>query len=66
MKLINLSQILKDYERRWVAISDDNKAIYGSGETDKDAVKEAESKGHLDYSLFFVRPFDTPFCGFHF
>ena len=65
MKLIDLSGLLKDYQNKWVALSDDNKKIYGSGKSAKDAVREVESKGHSDYSLFFVRPSDIPFCGFH-
>ena len=63
MSSIDLTPIIKDYQNKWVALSDDETAIYGAGDTAKEAVRDAESKGHLDYILFFVRPFDLLYCG---
>lgn len=63
MTPLDLSSILKDYEGRWVALSDDYKAVFGSGHTAKDAAGDARSKGHLDYTLLYVQPFDLLYCG---
>lgn len=63
MNPIDLTPIIKDYQNKWVALSDDESEVYGAGNTAKDAVRDAESKGHLDYILFFVRPFDLLYCG---
>ena len=63
MTPLDLSPILKDYEGRWVALSDDYKAVFGSGPTAKEAAGDARSKGHLDYTLLYVQPFDLLYCG---
>ena len=63
MAPIDMSVILKDYEGKWVALSDDNKSVYGAGKSAKDAAQDAESKGHLDCTLLFVQPFDVLYCG---
>ncbi|GEM_PF-514397 len=56
MAPIDLTLILKDYERKWVALSDDNSSVYGSGDTAKEAAEEAESKGHPEFTLLYVEP----------
>ena len=63
MTPIDLSSILKNYEGKWVALSDDNTAVYGSGNTAKDAAEAARAKGHTDYTLLYVQPFDLLYCG---
>ena len=63
MAPIDLSSILKTYEGKWVALSDDNRNIYGSGDTAKAAAEDSKSKGHLEYTLLFVQPFDLLYVG---
>ena len=63
MAPIDLSTILKDYESKWVALSDDNAAVQGSGNTAKEAANDARSKGYSDFTLLFVQPFDLLYCG---
>ena len=45
MAPIDLSKILKGYESKWVALSDDNKSVCGAGKSAKEASQDAESKG---------------------
>ncbi len=63
MAPIDLSSILKDHENKWVALSDDNTAVYGCGNTAKDAANDAKAKGYSDFTLLFVQPFDLLYCG---
>ncbi len=65
MKPINLSGVLKDFQGKWVAISNDEKhpSVYGSGVTAKEAVNQAESKGDTDFYLMFVRNSDLLYSG---
>ena len=61
--MTNLTPVIKDYQNKWVALSEDETTVYGVGDTAQNAVQDAESKGHLDYILFFVRPMDLLYCG---
>ena len=63
MKPIDLSLVVKDYEGQWVALSDDYKAVLGNGRTAKEAAENARSKGHPEYTLLYVQPFDLLYCG---
>ena len=65
MKPIDLSHILEKFQGKWVALSEDNRnpEVFGSGTSAKEAIREAESKGNMDYSLMYVRPFDLLFSG---
>ena len=56
MAPLDLSQILKNYEGKWVALSDDNKTVYGAGFTAKEAAREAQSKEYAEFALLFVQP----------
>lgn len=44
MKPIDLSKKLLPYENKWVALSEDQKQVLGSGKTLKEAEREAEKK----------------------
>ena len=57
MTPIDLSQVLKDLQGKWVALSNDDKkpSVYGVGTTAKDAARDAESKGNSSFYLLFVR-----------
>ena len=63
MAPIDLSILLRNYEGKWVALSEDNKSVYGSGRSAKSAAQDAESKGRSDFALLFVQPFDFLYCG---
>ena len=63
MAPLDLSSILKGYEGKWVALSDDNRSLHGSGDTAKAAADAAKSKGHQEFTLLFVQPFDLLYCG---
>ena len=55
MAPLDLSNLLKEYENKWVALSDDNKKVFGAGKTAKDALQDAKRKGHEDVTLMFVQ-----------
>lgn len=63
MSPIDLTYILKDYEGKWVALSDDNRSVFGAGKSAKDALEDAKSKGHFDTTLMFVQPLGLLYCG---
>ena len=63
MSPVDLTPILKDYEGKWVALSSDNTTVCGVGDNAQTAVEDAESKGHKDYTLLFVRPFNFLYSG---
>lgn len=54
---IDLSKLLKNYEGKWVILSQDNKSVYGSGKSAKLAAEDAALKGYPDFTLLFVQPF---------
>lgn len=63
MAPLSLGKILKGYERKWVALSDDNTRVFGAGESAKEALKDAESKGFSDVTLMYVQPLGLLYCG---
>ena len=63
MAPLDLSSIVKNYESKWVALSEDNATVYGSGKTAQEAAREARSKGHSEFTLLFVQPSDLLYCG---
>ena len=54
----DLSKILKLYEEKWVALSQDEKKVVGSGETIKRASREALNKGYKNPVFIKVPRFD--------
>ena len=44
IKPINLTKLLLPYENKWVALSEDKKEVLGSGNSLKEAEREAEKK----------------------
>ena len=63
MNPLDLSTILKGLQGKWVALSDDVKKIYGSGDSAKSAADDAKSKGYKEFTLLFVDPSDLLYCG---
>lgn len=53
----SLEDDLLNYENRWVAISEDEDRVVGSGETPIQAKAEADANGYTEAALFKVRPF---------
>lgn len=63
MAPLDLTSIYKRYEGKWVALSDDNRTVYGAGNTVGEAARQAKDSGHPEFTLFFVEPSDTLYCG---
>ena len=63
MSPIDLTPIYKQYEGKWVALSDDYKSVFASGNTAKEAADRAEADGHKDFTLLYVEPSDLLYCG---
>ena len=62
MSPVDLTPTIKDFQNRWVALSEDEKTVYGVGDTAQATIQDAESKGHRDFVLFFVRPLDLRYA----
>ncbi|OGE64760.1 hypothetical protein A3I48_00010 [Candidatus Daviesbacteria bacterium RIFCSPLOWO2_02_FULL_36_7] len=60
LKPIDLTKKLLPYENKWVALSEDKREILGSGNTLKDAQKEAE-KTNKKYLFLKVPPFNISY-----
>ena len=56
LKPINLSEKLKPFEGKWVALSLDHKKVFGAGNTLKEAKKKAEKKSK-EYIFLKLPPF---------
>lgn len=63
MAPLDLSPILKSYEGKWVALSDDNRTVFGAGDTAKEASQDASAKGHPEATLLYVQPSNLLYCG---
>ena len=60
LKPIDLTKKLLPYENKWVALSEDNREILGSGNSLKEAQKEAE-KTNKKYLFLKVPPFNISY-----
>lgn len=58
MSTATLTEQLRDYENKWVAIYDPDEKIVGSGDDPIEAKTDAERNGYKEISLFQVPPFD--------
>lgn len=63
MSPLDLNSVVKGYEGKWVALADNYSSVYGAGNTAKAAASQAKSKGHLEFTLFFVEKPNTLYCG---
>ena len=59
-KAVDLSKKLLPFENKWVALSEDNRQILGSGKTLKEAQKQAE-KTSKKYIFLKVPPFNLSY-----
>lgn len=60
LKPIDLTKTLLPFENKWVALSDDQKEVLGSGKTLKQAEKQAEKK-NKKYIFLKVPPFNLSY-----
>lgn len=56
----DLSQILRNYENKWVALSLDHKKVLGAGDSLKEA-KEAAEKKSKKYVFIKLPPFNVSY-----
>ena len=57
MPAIDMTEVLRSYEDKWVALTEDNKVV-GSGDSIKEAAEEAKKKGYDNPIFEKVLPFD--------
>lgn len=60
---IDLSNILKPYERKWVALSFDHKRVLAAGDSVRE-VREKTTKQNEKYLLLKLPPFNISFLPF--
>lgn len=63
-KAIDLSGILRPYENKWVALSNDYKEILASGTSLKEVTQKCKKKNCVKPIYFKVLPFDTAYAPF--
>ena len=63
MAPIDLTSLHRDYEGKWVALTDDYASVLGVGKTAKEADASARSKGKSEFVLFYVQSADMLYCG---
>ncbi|MBA7496075.1 hypothetical protein ES702_06673 [subsurface metagenome] len=61
MKTVDLSKILRPYEDKWVALSQDEKKVIGSGKTLKETSKEVSKKRYKNPVYLKVPRFDVEY-----
>jgi len=59
MDIATISAQLKEYENKWVAISEPDGKVVGVGNNAFEATEDAERKGYQDTILFKVPSFDS-------
>ena len=59
VKQPDLSELLKPYENRWVAISDDGKRVLAEGKTLEEAISKLDKNQKDKASFMKVLPFDA-------
>ncbi len=60
LKPIDLSEKLKPYEGKWVALSLDHKRVLGAGESLREAREKAEKESR-EYVFIKLPPFDVSY-----
>jgi len=59
-QIIDLTEILAPFPNRWVALSEDQSRVIGSGATLKDAMAEAQQTGEAKPVVLFVPGISGP------
>jgi len=65
LKTIDLSNLLKPYENKWVALSSDYKKILESGKSLEEIIKKCKKRKYKRPIYFKVLPFDKAFVPFN-
>jgi len=65
MAPLDLSKQLKNYENKWVALSDDSTRVLGAGDSAKEALQDAKNNGYNEATLMYVQPTNLLYCGAH-
>ena len=63
MELINWTKLYEKYKGLWVALSEDNETVVGSGPTAKEALDQAHRNGFEDAALTYVPTEMITFAG---
>ena len=61
--MLNLSKIIKENEKKWVALTSDNKTLVASGDTLSQVLKLADKKGIRNPSVLKVPKVSNLFVG---
>jgi len=61
--MLNLSKIIKENEKKWVALTSDNKTLVASGDTLGQVLKLADKKGIRNPSVLKVPKVSNLFVG---
>jgi hypothetical protein len=62
---IDWTNIYRQFKGLWVALDDDEKTVLGSGKTAKEALEEANSKGHSMPIMAHIPDSLSPYIGLH-
>ncbi len=60
---VDLSQVIKKYKGKWVALKDDEKTVVATGKTVKEALESAKKNGFQKPILFRVPTRIMPYIG---
>ena len=63
MNAIYLSEVIKKYKNKWVALSSDNKTVVATGDTLNQVLSIANKKGSKKPSVFKVPNVENSFVG---
>ena len=63
MKLINWTKIYEKYKGLWVALSEDDETVVGSGVSPKEALDQAHRNGFSNAAITFVPEEMITFAG---
>ena len=62
VKALDLSQVLKPYENKWVALSPDKKKVSSSGNSLKEVFDKLDSEQQKKVSVMKVLPLDIKYA----
>jgi hypothetical protein len=63
LKTIDWTKLYEKYKGRWVALSEDNETVVGSGPTAKEALDQTHRNGFTDAAIALTHSGDSPGCG---
>jgi hypothetical protein len=63
LKTIDWTKLYEKYKGRWVALSEDNETVVGSGPTAKEALDQAHRNGFTDAAITYVPTEMITFAG---